>query len=92
MQKCWSNGHYRARGKIAAEAQLIEGLRIYPVSHLKEVCNIIQNLEQGFYLNNEARQNYDKQQKRHSSELDFNEVKGQHTVKRALENCGGWQT
>ena len=69
----------------AAEAQLIEGLRVYPVSHLKEVCNIIQNLEQGFYLNSEARQNYAQQQKRHRSDLDFNEVKGQHTVKRALE-------
>jgi magnesium chelatase family protein len=69
----------------AAEAQLIEGLRVYPVSHLKEVCAIVQNPEQGFYLNNEARQNYDKQQKKYSCELDFNEVKGQHTVKRALE-------
>ncbi len=69
----------------AAEAQLIEGLRVYPVSHLKEVCTIIQNLEQGFYFNSEARQNYAKQQKRYTCELDFNEVKGQHTVKRALE-------
>jgi magnesium chelatase family protein len=69
----------------AAEAQLIEGLRVYPVSHLKEVCNIIQNIEQGFYLNNEARINYAKQQKRYRCELDFNEVKGQHAVKRALE-------
>jgi magnesium chelatase family protein len=69
----------------AAEAQLIEGLRVYPVSHLKEVCNVVQNLEQGFYLNNEARQNYGKQQKNYNCQLDFNEVKGQHTVKRALE-------
>ncbi len=69
----------------AAEAQLIEGLRVYPVSHLKEVCAIIQNPEQGFYLNNEARQNYAKQQNKYFCELDFNEVKGQHTVKRALE-------
>lgn len=69
----------------AAEAQLIEGLRVYPVSHLKEVCNIVQDPEKGFYLNNEARENYAKQQRRHNSDLDFSEVKGQHNVKRALE-------
>lgn len=69
----------------AAEAQLIEGLRVYPVSHLKEVCAIIQNPEQGFYSNNEARQNYTKQQNKYCCDLDFCEVKGQHTVKRALE-------
>ena len=72
----------------AIEAQLVEGLRVYPVGHLKEVCLIVQDLEQGYYLNNEARVSFLKQLKRTNFDLDFNEVNGQHTVKSFRNSCG----
>lgn len=69
----------------ADEAGLVEDIRVYPVSHLKQVCQIIDNPEQCPYLLSEPRQIFASRQKEHRFELDYSEVKGQHAAKRALE-------
>src|SRR5262249_7752821 len=46
----------------AAEAQLVENLKIYPVSHLKQVCEILTHPEQSNYIFSEARTGFAKQQ------------------------------
>ncbi len=69
----------------ASEAQLVENLRVYPATHLKQVCEIVQNPEQCNYLHGQGRTEFAKEQKQYHCDLDFNEVNGQHAVKRALE-------
>jgi magnesium chelatase family protein len=64
----------------ADEASLVKGLKVYGVNHLQEVLDFIQAdsaLEP-------ARPVYPKN-KIESAALDFNDVKGQEPVKRALE-------
>lgn len=69
----------------ADEAQLVENLRVYPVSHLKQVCQIIQDPEQCPYLSGEPRKIFSSRQSKHNYDLDFSDVKGQHLAKRAME-------
>ncbi len=69
----------------AEEAGLVEDIRVYPVSHLKQVCQIIDNPEQCPYMLGEPRQIYTSRQNKHHFDLDYSEVKGQHAAKRALE-------
>jgi magnesium chelatase family protein len=69
----------------ANEAQLVDNLRVYPVSHLKQVCQIMQKPEQCFYLSGEPRKIYNTWQTKHKFELDYSDVKGQNAAKRAFE-------
>ncbi|PWU03132.1 MAG: magnesium chelatase [Candidatus Melainabacteria bacterium] len=69
----------------AEEASLVEEIKIYPVSHLKQVCDIIREPENGAPLKSEARKAFFTRQTHNSLELDFNEVKGQALAKRAFE-------
>lgn len=69
----------------ASEASLVEGLKIYPVTHLQQVCQIIANPEKGQHLESNARSNFKLKQQSQSFDIDFNEVKGQHVAKRAFE-------
>lgn len=64
------------------EAQLIEGINIYPVNDLNETINIINNLN-----TIKPQTTSDKKTKDDPAvfNIDFNEVKGQTLAKRALE-------
>ncbi len=68
----------------AQEAQLIEGLRVYPVSHLKQVVNLLLNPNRTSYLKANGREKLLACQKNNNSTADFADVKGQETAKRAL--------
>ena len=69
----------------AEEASLVDGLRVYPVSHLKQVCDLAQNISAATVLKFEARKAFDRLQRRVCIDLDFQDVKGQAHAKRALE-------
>ena len=69
----------------AQEASLVEGLEVYPVSHLKQVCQIMEEPRNGVVLKSEPRKVYDCNQREKSLDLDFRDVKGQVHAKRALE-------
>jgi magnesium chelatase family protein len=68
----------------AEEAGLVEGLTVYPVSHLKQVCSIVADPKSGAPLSSDAREIFLKSQSNLSFELDFKDVKGQNQAKRAL--------
>jgi magnesium chelatase family protein len=69
----------------ATEASLVEGLRIYPVSHLQQVCQIIADPAKGQCLESNARANFQSKQQATLFDIDFNEVKGQQVAKRGFE-------
>lgn len=69
----------------AEEAGLVQGLNVYPVSHLKQVCLILADPESGAPLANTAKEIFLKSQQAMQFDLDFADVKGQAKVKRALE-------
>jgi magnesium chelatase family protein len=66
------------------EAQLIDGLRVFPVSHLKQVVDILRNPEKANCSRSRAREVYDRGLRNFQPTLDFAEVKGQKNAKRAL--------
>jgi magnesium chelatase family protein len=68
----------------ASEAELIEGVRIYPVSHLKQVLGILSGQDKGAAIVSNARADFERRQRLSVSGLDFADVKGQAKVKRAL--------
>ena len=69
----------------ATEASLVEGLKIYPVSHLQQVCQIVADPDKGLCLESNARANFQIKQQAKLFDIDFNEVKGQHVAKRGFE-------
>jgi magnesium chelatase family protein len=82
--------HYGAMGIIlpqdnAGEAALIDGIKIFPVSHLKQVCQLLENPDALAVLDNDPRRTFKENQKNKRPGPDFYEVKGQYFAKRALE-------
>lgn len=69
----------------AEEASLADGLNVYPVSHLKQVCQIMMNPGSVAIFRGEPKELYHRNQKQYDSQSDFREVKGQVHAKRALE-------
>ncbi|HEY9678411.1 MAG TPA: YifB family Mg chelatase-like AAA ATPase [Drouetiella sp.] len=69
----------------AEEAALVDGIKIFPVSHLKQVCQILENPDLGAVFQTDARENFRINQLNPKSGLDFCDVKGQVGAKRALE-------
>jgi magnesium chelatase family protein len=69
----------------AGEAALIDGIKIFPVSHLKQVCQLLENPDALPVLDNDPRRVFKENQKNRRPGPDFYEVKGQFFAKRALE-------
>jgi magnesium chelatase family protein len=67
------------------EAGLVEGIKIYPVSHLQQVCEILKDPSKAKHLESNARATFQMKQQYRANELDFREVKGQALAKRAFE-------
>jgi magnesium chelatase family protein len=69
----------------AEEAALVEGLTVYPVSHLKQVCTILGDSSAYDPMPADNSITFRKAQMQNGFSLDFAEVKGQDQAKRALE-------
>ena len=71
----------------AAEASIVQGVNIYGMHHLSQVMNFIQGKDSGSSEKIRARKDQCKQCRvvRPQNEYDFSMVRGQETVKRALE-------
>lgn len=67
----------------AAEAAIVEGLEVYPVQHLKQLIDHLNNNELIEPLKINIEELFIK--KLNDYELDFADVKGQQNIKRAME-------
>ncbi len=67
------------------EASLVDDLPIYPVSHLMEVCQILRNPSAANVYVSDARSAFQKQLQDYRFDLDFRDVKGQSSARRAIE-------
>ncbi len=67
------------------EAGLIDNLQIFPVSHLLEVCQILRDPSAGAVYKSDARSSFQKQLQHYRFDLDFRDIKGQQSAKRAIE-------
>jgi magnesium chelatase family protein len=66
------------------EAGIVNSLKVYGVSHIKEVIEFFQNDEQGLEpVVVDTRDEFFNAQ--YESDIDFSDVKGQENIKRALE-------
>ena len=66
----------------AREAAIVEGLRVLPVSSLKETVELLENHRSGTPFRLDPGQIFSRQDRQ---ENDFSDVRGQEHVKRALE-------
>ena len=66
----------------APEAAIIEGVNVYPIRNLRQAWDFLQGDEEIPRFNLDRRAFFDSHRK---YEIDFDEVRGQHHVKRALE-------
>ena len=66
----------------AAEAAVVEGLQVIPVRNLRDAVNFLEGEIQIAPAKVEVRQIFDQPRE---DDVDFSEVKGQESVKRALE-------
>jgi magnesium chelatase family protein len=67
-----------------SEAELIEGLEIYPVSHLKQVVTILGGNSSSGSVASNARGLFERMRRTIKPVLDYADVKGQKHAKRAL--------
>jgi magnesium chelatase family protein len=66
----------------AAEAGVVAGLNVIPVQNLREACSFLEGEIKIFPTKVDIADIFNKN---HDEEMDFSEVKGQESVKRALE-------
>ncbi len=69
----------------AEEASLVEGLSVYPVSHLKQVVTVLTDPSSAARFSSNARESFNRRQQDSQFDLDYSDVKGQEHAKRALE-------
>lgn len=84
-QQCGARGLIVPEGNVE-EAGLVDDLPIYPVSHLLEVCQILRDPSSATTFKSDSHANFQRQsQNLRRFDLDFRDVKGQASAKRALE-------
>jgi magnesium chelatase family protein len=69
----------------AEEAALVEGLVVYPVSHLHQVCSIMRSPGRAAKIDLQPRDTFKRRQKNMNILADFRDVRGQSHAKRALQ-------
>ncbi len=69
----------------AEEAALVEGLEVYPVSHLMQVLKLCENLSNGTVYEGKSKKLFLRSNETVIYAKDFREVKGQSGAKRGLE-------
>jgi magnesium chelatase family protein len=69
----------------AEEAALVEGLVVYPVSHLHQVCAIMRSPARAAKVDLQPRDTFKRRQKNLNTLADFRDVRGQSHAKRALQ-------
>ena len=69
----------------AEEAALVEGLVVYPVSHLHQVCTLMRTPGRAAKVDVQPRDTFERRQKNTSLAGDFIDVRGQNSAKRALQ-------
>lgn len=67
-----------------AEAALVDGIKVFPVSHLQEALNILQRPESGKVFYGTTKHRYKTMASNVVSDLDFADVKGQSLAKTAM--------
>ncbi len=67
-----------------AEAALVDGIKVYPVSHLQEALNVLERPESGKVFYGTTKQKYKTMASNAVSDLDFADVKGQARAKTAM--------
>lgn len=69
----------------AEEAALVEGLKVYPVSHLKQAVMIVESLRGAAPFQGNFKSEFDLAASNAIPRLNFSEVKGQPGARRAME-------
>lgn len=69
----------------AEEASLVEGLKVYPVSHLRQAALIVEDLRNGAAYDGCLKQSFEREVSDMMPLLNFSDVKGQLRARRALE-------
>ncbi len=69
----------------AEEAALVEGLKVYPVSHLHQAVLITEALQNGAVFDGNLKEGFIREASNAIPLLNFGDVKGQRNAKRALE-------
>jgi magnesium chelatase family protein len=69
----------------AEEAALVDSLAVYPVSHLQQVCQLLNEPKSFAKLETRPRGIFENRQTRQNPVDDMKDVKGQEHAKRALE-------
>lgn len=69
----------------AEEAALVEGLEVFPVSHLQQVCTIMRSPARAARMETQPREAFKRRQSNNSLQSDFRDVRGQSHAKRALQ-------
>jgi magnesium chelatase family protein len=67
----------------SSEAAIVNQLAVYPVSHLREVVDFLEERKRIKPLDPDTRQDFYSTQ--YQFDIDFKDVRGQHHIKRALE-------
>ena len=69
----------------ADEAALVEGLVVYPVSHLQQVCAIMRSPGRAARIDTKPRDDFKRKQQNTRLVGDFQDVRGQYMAKRVLQ-------
>jgi magnesium chelatase family protein len=68
----------------APEAELVDGITVHPVSHLKQVISLLREMDKYSGNRSAARESFHRVRQARQFNLDFADVKGQRRAKKAM--------